>query len=60
MRRFSYRQEIAGVLCLKAVALTLLYFLFFAPADRPVVSQQVVADHLLTTPGSATSHEGKP
>ncbi len=57
MRRFSYWQEIVGVLCLKAVGLTLLYLFFFAPADRPAATQQAVAHHLLTTSGSDTPDE---
>jgi len=57
MRRFTYWQEIAGVLCLKAVGLTLLYLFFFAPADRPATTQQAVAHHLLTTPGSEMRDE---
>jgi hypothetical protein len=43
----AYWREIVTVLCLKAVALALLYFLFFAPADRPTVTERVVAYHLL-------------
>jgi len=43
----AYWREIVTVLCLKAVALALLYFLFFAPADRPTVTERVVAHHLL-------------
>ena len=57
MRRFTYRQEIVGVLCLKAVGLALLYFFLFAPAGRPAVTQQAVAHHLLATPGSETRDE---
>ena len=56
-RRFTYWQEIAGVLCLKVVGLALLYFFFFAPADRPVVTQQAVAQHLLTAPDAAAHEE---
>ena len=55
-RRFTYWQEIAGVLCLKVVGLALLYVFFFAPADRPAVTQQTVAQHLLAAPGPA-AHE---
>jgi hypothetical protein len=55
--RFAYWQEIVAVLCLKAAGLVLLYMLFFAPADRPAVTQQTVARHLLTMPGWATSNE---
>jgi hypothetical protein len=45
------------VLCLKAVGLTLLYVLFFAPADRPAVTEQLVARHLLARPASPTGDE---
>jgi hypothetical protein len=55
----TYWREIVVVLCLKAAALTVLYFLFFAPADRPAVMEQVVAHHLLTTPRSGTGDEVK-
>jgi len=56
-RRFTYWREIVGVLCLKAVGITLLYLFFFAPADRPAATQQAVAHHLLTTPGSEMRDE---
>jgi hypothetical protein len=52
-----YWREIAVLLCLKAVGLTLLYFLFFAPADRPAVTEQLVARHLLALPASPTGDE---
>ena len=55
--RFAYWQEFTAVLCLKAAGITLLYLLFFAPADRPVVTQQTVTHHLLTMPVRATSDE---
>ena len=45
------------MLCLKAVGLALLYFFFFAGAGRPAVTQQAVAQHLLTSPGPATHDE---
>jgi hypothetical protein len=57
MPRSSYWREIVAVLCLKAVALTVLYFLFFAPADRPIVTEQMVAHHLLPLSGSGTGNE---
>ena len=50
-RRLTYWLEIGAALCLKAAGLALLYFLFFAPSDRPPVTEQAVARHLLTTPG---------
>ena len=46
-----------AVLCLKVVGLALLYFLFFAPADRPAATQQLVAHHLLATPGPDAGDE---
>jgi hypothetical protein len=44
-------REIAWVIVLKVIALTLLYYLFFSPAHRPVAD---TAAHLLTPP-EATS-----
>jgi hypothetical protein len=55
--RQTYRLEIIAVLCLKAAGLSLLYFLFFAPSDRPALTQQGVARHLLATPGPETGDE---
>jgi hypothetical protein len=55
MPSFTYWREIGAVLCLKAAGLALLYFLFFAPSDQPIVTGQAVARHLLTMPGSGTS-----
>jgi hypothetical protein len=54
---FAYWREIVAVLCLKAAGLALLYILFFTPADRPVVTEQVVVRHLLTTPESNAGDE---
>ena len=48
--RTAYWREIGALLCLKAVGLGLLYFLFFAPANRPAVTEQLVARHLLSLP----------
>jgi hypothetical protein len=56
---FTYWREIGALLCLKAAGLALLYFLFFAPSGQPTVTEQVVARHLLTTPGFGTSDEVK-
>jgi hypothetical protein len=56
---FSYRQEIVAVLCLKAVGLGLLFFLFFAPSGRPTITQQTVANHLLAVPGSPADSEAR-
>jgi hypothetical protein len=55
--RISYRRAIVAVLCLKAVGLALLYILFFAPIDRPTITESVVARHLLTPPEAATGDE---
>jgi hypothetical protein len=55
--RPRYRREIVAVLGLKAIGLALLYYLFFAPADRPAITQQVVAHHLLAMPVSGTGDE---
>jgi hypothetical protein len=46
-RRFTYWREIVAVLCLKIVGLSLLYFLFFAPADQTTLTQRDVARHLV-------------
>ena len=54
--RITYWREIGALLCLKAAGLALLYFLFFAPSKSPV-TEQVVARHLLTMPGSGTVDE---
>jgi hypothetical protein len=51
MRGRAYRgywREISTVLLLKAVAIGVLYGLFFAPGARPVVTAQSVAAHLDT------------
>jgi hypothetical protein len=57
--RARYWRDIVVVLCLKAAGLGLLYFLFFAPANRPTVTQQAVAGHLLGQPHVTTSDEVK-
>ena len=49
MARFAYWRDITAILLFKAAALSLLYFCFFAQADRPTVSQHLVAQHLLAT-----------
>ena len=49
MRERAYRRywrEISAVLLLKAVAIGVLYSLFFAPGGRPVVTAESVAAHL--------------
>ena len=44
----SYWREISTVLLLKAVAIGVLYGLFFAPGSRPAVTAESVAAHLDT------------
>jgi hypothetical protein len=41
------RTEIAALLGLKLVALTLLYFLFFAPSGRPHADARATASHIV-------------
>jgi membrane-anchored protein YejM (alkaline phosphatase superfamily) len=40
-----YWREISAVLLLKVVAIGVLYALFFAPADRPIITAETVAAH---------------
>jgi membrane-anchored protein YejM (alkaline phosphatase superfamily) len=40
-----YWREISAVLVLKVVAIGVLYALFFAPADRPIITAETVAAH---------------
>jgi hypothetical protein len=54
MRERAYRRywrEITGVLLLKAVAIGVLYGLFFAPSGRPALTADTVASHLDTQSG---------
>jgi len=51
--RIIFWRDIIAALCLKLVGLGLLYFVFVKPAERPEVTDQLVARHLLTTTGSA-------
>jgi len=51
MRGRTYRgywREISTVLVLKAVAIGILYGLFFAPGSRPAVTAESVAAHFDT------------
>jgi hypothetical protein len=41
----GYWREISAVLVLKVVGIGVLYALFFAPADRPSVTAEMVAAH---------------
>jgi hypothetical protein len=40
-----YWREISAVLVLKVVGISVLYALFFAPADRPAITAETVAAH---------------
>lgn len=42
----TYWREISAVLVLKIVAIGILYALFFAPTDRPVLTGDGVAAHI--------------
>ncbi len=42
----AIRRDVIVLLCLKAAALTLIYFLFIAPATRPEPKADAVAAHL--------------
>jgi hypothetical protein len=45
--RIPLRTEIAALLGFKLAALTLLYFLFFAPSESPRMDAQAIASHLV-------------
>jgi hypothetical protein len=47
MRRLTYWWEITGVLFLKVIGISLLYFLFFTTEQRPAATEQAVAQHVL-------------
>ena len=49
----GYWREISTVLLLKAVAIGVLYGLFFAHAGRPAVTAESVAAHLETRSGQS-------
>jgi hypothetical protein len=54
MRERAYRaywREISTVLLVKAVAIGILYGLFFAPGGRPALTAESVATHLDTQSG---------
>ncbi len=42
-------REIAILLCAKLAALTVLYFLFFAPSHRITVDAPTASTHILST-----------
>ena len=54
-KRYPLVTEISLALVLKLVALTVIFYLFFGPAERMLVNGDVVARHLLS-PG--TGHQG--
>lgn len=41
------RLEVIALLCLKAVILTVIYYAFFAPVEKPEPTGQTVLTHLL-------------
>lgn len=43
----AIRRDVIVLLCLKAAALTLIYFLFIAPAMKPEPQPGAVAAHLI-------------
>jgi hypothetical protein len=43
------RRDVIVLLCVKAAALTLIYYLFIAPATHPEPNGRAVAAHLLGT-----------
>ena len=45
----GYWGEISVVLVVKALAIVVLYGLFFAPADRPTITAETVAAHIAQT-----------
>lgn len=46
----ALRREIVGLLCLKAVGLTVLYLAFFGPATRAHIAAPELVTHLTGTP----------
>ncbi|MFQ6022966.1 MAG: cytochrome oxidase putative small subunit CydP [Acidiferrobacterales bacterium] len=47
MFRHPLAREIAVIICLKVIALLVLFFAFFGPAQRPDVDAQILTGHLL-------------
>ena len=45
----ALRLDVIGLLCLKALGLTALYLLFFAPHAAPEPSGKATATHLLSS-----------
>ena len=54
-RARALRHEIIGLLCIKAIALTLIYLAFFGPSARPEITAPTAAAHLLA-PGPGQTH----
>lgn len=48
LKRHPLVSEISLALVLKLVALTVIFYLFFGPAERMLVNSDVVARHLLS------------
>ncbi len=53
-RRGALRREIIGLLAVKLIALTALYFAFFGPSARPHITTPDLAAHI--TAGVAKTH----
>ncbi|MBU6443868.1 MAG: hypothetical protein KGR48_08130 [Alphaproteobacteria bacterium] len=49
------RHEIITLLCVKAIALTLIYLVFFGPSARPEITAPTTTAHLLA-PARAQTH----
>lgn len=50
------RREILFFLAAKAAALTLIYFVFFSPFEKPPLSPRGLAAHLLVATGDRNGH----
>ncbi len=50
----TLRREIIGLLAIKLIALTALYFAFFGPSARPHITTPDLAAHI--TAGAAGTH----
>jgi hypothetical protein len=54
----TLRRDIVLLLCLKATALALVYWMFFGPDTRPATGASVIAARVLSS-GNAQSSPGK-
>jgi hypothetical protein len=59
-RPSTYRREITSVLCLKAIGLAALYYLFFSSANQMTPTPQDVAHHLVDKAFSSEVGTGSP